>query len=411
MLNKVDEEALQLQVAAMTELHNYQHFKLKEIEFCSEIRYVLAKPNIHSDDLDYFLIDKNCDILDAEYTIFDRVYPCDNCLNWTYLVHTQRAYTIDNQGSKYIIIKRVCHNCYDELFKEYKKSKEYINYSNNYKTHIDHMRKYIESENKKKQYLHDYIEVEYFGEKRIVLKVTCYGRDLSFYHLISKDYTFLRLETCFNEKVDIIQICPKCKTPTLTSDTILNHCYKCYPYALEKLRSTFRSSIGFSYDKRKFRDFTLTREERKKADVGWSYVSWVQMQVNHDIGYCCVLTGIEESTYIVWDHFIALSTGHVGIIKGNYVPMDYRLNRDKLDQNPFEWIKKRPDIDREKFNELVRYLAGCFDLKVNQYRAFVYWCYKNKRGINEILREYTKSSLDLWKESRQKTNSNAKAKE
>jgi hypothetical protein len=111
--------------------------------------------------------------------------------------------------------------------------------------------------------------------------------------------------------------------------------------------------------------------------------------------YRCPLTGSED---VHLDHFIALATGHGGTYEANLVPLSAELNLDKRDRNPFEWIKTRDDIDMDRWNALVEYLAEANGLGVEEFRSFVCWCYDNPRDIETIKRD-KRSSLEIWRAS------------
>lgn len=115
-------------------------------------------------------------------------------------------------------------------------------------------------------------------------------------------------------------------------------------------------------------------------------------------GEKCPLT---NSTNIHYDHFIPLGIGHGGSYIGNMIPLDARLNESKQAKNPFEWVKTQPNIDYNAFNKVVDYLAELNGITVDQYRHFVYWCFDNKRGIDEIKRD-NRNSIEIWREHTKK---------
>jgi hypothetical protein len=108
----------------------------------------------------------------------------------------------------------------------------------------------------------------------------------------------------------------------------------------------------------------------------------------------CCLTGLE--TFSV-DHFIALNTGHGGSYVENYIPLNGNLNSSKGDKNPFKCIMFR-DLNRGLFNLEVVRLAQLNRLTPDEYRQFVYWCYDNKRDIDEIKRDQ-RHSIEIWREA------------
>lgn len=118
------------------------------------------------------------------------------------------------------------------------------------------------------------------------------------------------------------------------------------------------------------------------------------------VGVLCELTGSEDVHY---DHFIPLATGHGGTYMGNIVPLSAELNSSKKDLNPFEWIKTRDDIPREKWDAMIEKLASLNSLTVDEFRDFVYWCFENKRTIHDIIRDNKANkgdSLTIWRSER-----------
>lgn len=71
------------------------------------------------------------------------------------------------------------------------------------------------------------------------------------------------------------------------------------------------------------------------------------------------------------------------------------LNLSKGHRNPFEWAETLSEEYQENFNKVVEYLAELNGLTVEEYREFVFWCFENKREVDEITEE-NKNSLELW---------------
>ncbi|MDA8229272.1 MAG: hypothetical protein M0T74_16520 [Desulfitobacterium hafniense] len=121
---------------------------------------------------------------------------------------------------------------------------------------------------------------------------------------------------------------------------------------------------------------------------------------NLKYGSDCFLTGSPETGFDnVFDHFIPLSTGHVGAVLGNYIILTPELNSSKGAQNPFEWIKTNSEkykIDMVKWDQLIINNAREFELTVEEYKEFVYWCFENPRDLEEIYNDGDISSLDKW---------------
>jgi hypothetical protein len=101
----------------------------------------------------------------------------------------------------------------------------------------------------------------------------------------------------------------------------------------------------------------------------------------YDIFGGCALTGSDD---VQWDHVIPLSTGYGGTTSYNMIPLRADLNPSKSDANIFEWFarnKERFDICKNKFDNLIDYLAIKNGMSVDDYRSFVYECFENKREV------------------------------
>lgn len=89
----------------------------------------------------------------------------------------------------------------------------------------------------------------------------------------------------------------------------------------------------------------------------------------------CALTGSRD---IHWDHVIPISTGFGGTTKENVIPLRKDLNLSKHDRNLFEWFEDcyvRLDLDPEKFEELIFYLAEINGVELEEYTEYVYSCF------------------------------------
>ena len=145
--------------------------------------------------------------------------------------------------------------------------------------------------------------------------------------------------------------------------------------------------------------YRRSQKHRKKARIRNLTNNWTKADlesVKRHFNHRCPLTGSED---IHFDHFIPLSIGHGGSYVGNMIPLDGVLNASKCASNPFEWIKTRNDIEVNKFNKVVEYLAELNGLTPNEFRSFVYWCFENKRSIDEIKSD-TRSSIEIWRSKR-----------
>ncbi|MBW3113497.1 HNH endonuclease [Bacillus sp. MCCB 382] len=89
----------------------------------------------------------------------------------------------------------------------------------------------------------------------------------------------------------------------------------------------------------------------------------------------CALTGRKGNLHL--DHFIPVAAGGSTSV-GNMIPLDGELNISKHANNPFEWVKRRNDVPSDSFARVVSYLAELNGLTVDEYREFVFSCFKNK---------------------------------
>lgn len=88
---------------------------------------------------------------------------------------------------------------------------------------------------------------------------------------------------------------------------------------------------------------------------------------------------ISDEPFEHMDHFIPLNCEVVGTVKENIIPLSSRLNTSKRDRNPFEWAETYlSDAEKDNFKKVVQYLAQLNGLSVEEYRQFVFSCFKNK---------------------------------
>jgi hypothetical protein len=96
----------------------------------------------------------------------------------------------------------------------------------------------------------------------------------------------------------------------------------------------------------------------------------------------CALT--ESIDGIHWDHVIPLATGYGGTVYGNMIPLQGNLNLSKNDSNIFEWFsanQQRFNLEQERFDRLINWLASANAMSVEEYRAYVYECHANPNEI------------------------------
>ncbi len=182
-------------------------------------------------------------------------------------------------------------------------------------------------------------------------------------------------------------------------------CSNCYPQVKEEMRKAetllYHHKLTKGYlDELLFTNTRMVKNSDYETDSAFFN--------NYEY---CFLTGIKSEGYgatktVHLDHFIAIDTGHVGRIIGNLYPLSSKLNISKSNKNPFEWIKEDTvanQISPDKWNKLIGYFAHCYDLTVEQYKDFVYWCYANPRRIKDIEKDGDITSLELWKRSKSNT--------
>lgn len=119
----------------------------------------------------------------------------------------------------------------------------------------------------------------------------------------------------------------------------------------------------------------------------------------------CALTGATRNIHR--DHWIPVSIGHGGKHSGNIYLIRGALNLSKSNDNPFEWFEangQRFELTQSAFDALVAKLAGQNGLTPEEFRAFTYWCFANKRTVTEVKADnlrygYKRPSLEIWRES------------
>lgn len=93
----------------------------------------------------------------------------------------------------------------------------------------------------------------------------------------------------------------------------------------------------------------------------------------------CALT---DSTSPHYEHWIPQSIGGESSIRNCY-PLDGTLNERKGDANPFEFFRRKDiseQIDRERFDELVFWLAIVNDMTVEEFEEYTNRKYEELRS-------------------------------
>jgi hypothetical protein len=172
---------------------------------------------------------------------------------------------------------------------------------------------------------------------------------------------------------------------------------------LHRLRQIAIAQFELTNDDKVYDYNTSSYQRRRRmenalpSDISTSDLKKIVSHFNNN----CALTGKAKPTL---DHFIALSTGHGGYIKGNIYPLDRDLNlHRKKDLNPFEWYYEvgQRDIEQDKWDKLINYLASQNDLSVREFTDYVNWCYSNKRNIEQVEHDKGKTSIELWRVSKE----------
>lgn len=91
----------------------------------------------------------------------------------------------------------------------------------------------------------------------------------------------------------------------------------------------------------------------------------------------CSLT--DSSEYHI-DHWFPQAKGGSTSISNCY-PLEAKLNMRKGALNPFEFFERedvRQQVDPERFEALVFWLAINNDMSVQEFREFTYWAYENE---------------------------------
>nr|BDD45048.1 hypothetical protein 36 [Bacillaceae bacterium] len=123
---------------------------------------------------------------------------------------------------------------------------------------------------------------------------------------------------------------------------------------------------------------------------------WVSIVERFD-GHCA----LTDSKNFTVDHWIPVAWGHGGLTISNVYPLDAELNKSKSDKNPFTWYEENRDqIDEDRWNELVFYIAIQNDLTVEELRDFTFWCEVNKRTIDEVKSD-PRTSKEIWLQASQ----------
>lgn len=168
-------------------------------------------------------------------------------------------------------------------------------------------------------------------------------------------------------------------------DGMIEYCYDCYGSISSSLRVKIQNNrateVGLPG--------TLT-------DQQWGDIFYGEFDGK------CALTG--ESEDLSFDHAIPLCTKHGGTVEWNVYPIAKRLNSSKHTKNLFEWVKQphvASEIDTERFEKLVAFLAEKCGLTPVEYEDFYNWTF-TAAAPNYL--ETGQTSLSLYKSQRKQAN-------
>jgi hypothetical protein len=125
------------------------------------------------------------------------------------------------------------------------------------------------------------------------------------------------------------------------------------------------------------------RRRARKAALPDDLTAEQYQNTSQFFGNACALTGQKEN--LEKEHAIPLSIGHGGTTLGNCYPMANGINQSKGNKNIFEWFeanRQRFNLEQERFDILINWLASANAMTVEEYREYVYWCHANPNEIN-----------------------------
>ena len=165
-------------------------------------------------------------------------------------------------------------------------------------------------------------------------------------------------------------------------DKVLSYQKKYYETNIEKIKGRQREYILNNKEivrKRKKKEYQKNKDKyraarlRRKARVRMlehNFTHSDRTKILNDFNDSCCLTG--KGGDIHMDHVLPLSKGG-GTVVGNIIPLAGELNLSKNDRNLFEWFennKERLNLNRNKFNNLIEYLAKQNNLSTEEYVDF-----------------------------------------
>lgn len=176
---------------------------------------------------------------------------------------------------------------------------------------------------------------------------------------------------------------------------------KSRPFGLNYECPDCRNEISRRYvnkNPEKMFEYRRLRREMAEALPGCALEKEEWYLLRKEFKWKCALSLSNES--ISLDHFIPVATGHGGTYSANLIPLYKNVNSSKKESHPYEWFeanRKRLELPKENFDRVIDYLASANALTVDEYRAFVDWCFANPRTVDEV-RADRRHSIEIWRE-------------
>lgn len=192
-------------------------------------------------------------------------------------------------------------------------------------------------------------------------------------------------------------ICPMCQAKTNLTKWYKK---KNRPFGLYHECPRCRSELSKNYNEanpEKIFEHNRIRREMAEALPGCKLEKEEWYLLRKCYRWRCALSSSNE--VIAIDHFIPVATGHGGTYTANLVPLTKSVNSSKNDSHPYEWFeanRKRLELPKENFDKVIDYLASANALTVDEYRAFVDWCFANPRTVDEV-RADGRHSIEIWR--------------
>lgn len=125
------------------------------------------------------------------------------------------------------------------------------------------------------------------------------------------------------------------------------------------------------------------RRKARKSALPDNLTPKQQDSISKQFGNGCSLTGHTEDIHL--DHVIPISIGHGGTTFGNMIPLNGRLNESKGATHLYEWFDAnhaRFNLEKTRFDELIKYLSEANGMTTQEYRKYTDWCFDNPRSFS-----------------------------